>query len=54
VRTADELEQVLADAEFNDGKCFRLLEVKLGYLDAPTSVKKAAAAVEEFNKKQAR
>ena len=49
--TADELEAVLADPEFADGEYFRLLELKLGYLDAPMSVKLAGAAVEAFNKK---
>ena len=52
VGTAEELDKVLADPELNDGDCFRLVELKLGYLDAPLSVRMAGDAVEEFNKKQ--
>ena len=52
MRTADELEKVFADPEFNDGEYFRLLELKLVYSDAPMSVRQTSAAVEELNKKQ--
>src|ERR1700753_2864563 len=43
VRTAEELDQVMADPEFNDGECFKLCELKLGYMDAPASVRQASA-----------
>jgi pyruvate decarboxylase len=51
VETPDQLEEVLKDQEFNEGAKFRLLELKLGYLDAPISIKMAGQAVEEFNKR---
>ena len=49
IGTAEALDDLLADPEFNDGEYFRLVELKLGYLDAPASVREASAAVEAFN-----
>jgi pyruvate decarboxylase len=52
IGTADALDHLLADPEFNDDKSFRLVELKLGYLDAPASVRTASAAVEAFNQQK--
>ena len=52
IKIAEELDKVLADPELDDGVCFRLVELKIGYLDAPASVRQASAAVEAFNQKR--
>jgi hypothetical protein len=41
---------LLSDADFAAAKEFQLVELKIGYLDAPLSLRLATAAVEEFNK----
>ena len=43
---------LFADEDFAKAEAFRLVELKLGYLDAPVSLSLATAAVEEFNKKK--
>ena len=53
IETAEQLDELFANDQFNNEKSFRLVELKLGYLDAPWAVKKAAAGVEEFNKRKA-
>ncbi len=52
IGTAQALDDLLADPEFNDSDRFRLVELKLGYLDAPAAVRQASAAVEAFNQKK--
>jgi pyruvate decarboxylase len=52
IGTAEALDDLVADPEFNDSECFRLVELKLGYLDAPAAVRQASAAVETFNQKK--
>ena len=52
VSTPQELDELLADEEFGKAKCFQLVELKLGYLDAPLSLRMATAAVEEFNRRK--
>lgn len=51
IGTAEALDELLVDPELKDGEFFRLVELKLGYLDAPASVRAAGAAVEAFNQK---
>lgn len=52
VDTCEGLEHVFADAEFNDGKMMRVLELGLGYLDAPANVLALGPAIDEFNRKK--
>ena len=52
IGTPDELNSLFADEDFAIGECFRLVELELGYLDAPISLRLATAAVEESNKKK--
>jgi TPP-dependent 2-oxoacid decarboxylase len=50
--TCEALDEVFADKEFNDAEMFRLLELKLGYLDAPANILALGPAIDEFNKKK--
>ncbi|KAN0110591.1 putative pyruvate decarboxylase [Hyaloscypha variabilis] len=52
VKTPDDLDALLADAEFNEASCAQIVELILDKHDAPQTVKTATAAVEEFNKKK--
>jgi hypothetical protein len=42
---------VLSDSEFGAAKCFQLVELKLGRLDAPLPLRMTTAAVEAFNQR---
>ncbi|KAK5735678.1 hypothetical protein LTR17_008029 [Elasticomyces elasticus] len=53
IKTCDELEKLLDDPELHKGDCFQLVELILGELDAPWSVGKVTAKIEEFNSKNA-
>ncbi|KAK6442437.1 Pyruvate decarboxylase 1 [Oleoguttula sp. CCFEE 5521] len=53
IDTPEKLDALLADEEFAKADRFQLVELKLGYLDAPLSLRMAASAVEKFNKKKA-
>lgn len=50
IETPQQLDMLLADEEFGKASCFQLVELKLGYLDAPLGLRMTTAAVEEFNK----
>jgi pyruvate decarboxylase len=50
IDTPEALDTLLANADFAAAKEFQLVELKLGYLDAPLPLRLATAAVEEFNK----
>jgi pyruvate decarboxylase len=52
VDTCEGLEEVFADKEFSDGKMMRVLELGLGYLDAPANVLGIGPAIDAFNKKK--
>ena len=49
IATPEALDTLLGDATFAAAGQFQLVELKLGYLDAPLSLRLATAAVEEFN-----
>ena len=49
IATPEALDALLGDATFCAAEEFQLVELKLGYLDAPLSLRLATAAVEEFN-----
>ena len=49
IATPEALDALLGDATFAAAGQFQLVELKLGYLDAPLSLRLATAAVEEFN-----
>jgi len=49
ITTPEALDALLSDATFAAAEEFQLVELKLGYLDAPLSLRLATAAVEEFN-----
>ena len=51
--TAEELDRVLASDELNTEGSLRVVELTLGKLDAPATVRNVAGAVEEFNRKKA-
>ncbi|KAK6432210.1 Pyruvate decarboxylase 1 [Oleoguttula sp. CCFEE 5521] len=53
IDTPEKLDTLLADEGFAKADHFQLVELKLGYLDAPLSLRLAASAVEEFNKRKA-
>jgi pyruvate decarboxylase len=50
IETSEAFDALLADADFAAAKEFQLVELKLGYLDAPLPLRVATAAVEDFNK----
>ncbi|OQO04459.1 hypothetical protein B0A48_09381 [Cryoendolithus antarcticus] len=52
IDTPQKLDALLADLEFGKADRFQLVELKLGYLDAPLSLRMAASAVEEFNQRK--
>ncbi|KAE9372442.1 putative pyruvate decarboxylase [Stipitochalara longipes BDJ] len=52
VKTPDDLDALLSDAEFNAADCAQIVELILDKHDAPQTVKTATAAVEAFNKKK--
>ncbi|KAM0707368.1 hypothetical protein Q7P35_004013 [Cladosporium inversicolor] len=47
----EELDDLLSDNEFGAAKCFQLVELKLGRLDAPLPLRMTTAAVEAFNQR---
>jgi pyruvate decarboxylase len=49
IATPEALDALLGDAAFCAAEEFQLVELKLGYLDAPLSLRLATAAVEEFS-----
>ena len=49
IATPEALDALLGDAAFCAAEEFQLVELKLGRLDAPLSLRMATAAVEEFN-----
>lgn len=51
IRTPKELGDLLSDRDFGAAKCFQLVELKLGRLDAPLPLRMTTAAVEAFNQK---
>jgi pyruvate decarboxylase len=53
IKTPEELETLLADDIFNEASCPQMVELILGKHDAPGAVIRAAAAVEEFNRRKA-
>ncbi|KAK5756570.1 Pyruvate decarboxylase 1 [Elasticomyces elasticus] len=53
IKTCDELEKLLDNPELHKGDCFQLVELILGELDAPWSVGKVTAKIEEFNSRNA-
>ena len=52
IETPQQLDKLLADEDFGQAKYFQLVELKLGYLDAPLGLRMTTAAVEEFNKRK--
>ncbi|KAF2811336.1 DHS-like NAD/FAD-binding domain-containing protein [Mytilinidion resinicola] len=50
VKTCGDLTKLLKEPGFGDAGCFELVELVLGRLDAPGSVIKTGAAIDEFNK----
>nr|OQO17421.1 hypothetical protein B0A51_16119 [Rachicladosporium sp. CCFEE 5018] len=53
IDTPQKLDALLVDPEFAKADRFQLVELKLGYLDAPLSLRMAASAVEVFNQRKA-
>lgn len=51
IGTPEELDDLLADKDFGAAKCFQLVELKLGRLDAPLPLRMTTAAVEAFNQR---
>ena len=51
IDTPGELDDLLADKDFGAAKCFQLVELKLGRLDAPLPLRMTTAAVEAFNQR---
>ena len=51
IGTPEELDDLLSDSEFGAAKCFQLVELKLGRLDAPLPLRLTTAAVEAFNQR---
>ncbi|KAK5170688.1 Pyruvate decarboxylase 1 [Saxophila tyrrhenica] len=52
IDTCEGLEEVFADKEFNEGEMCRVLELKLGYLDAPANILALGPAIDGFNRKK--
>jgi pyruvate decarboxylase len=51
IGTPQDLDELLSDQDFGAAKCFQLVELKLGRLDAPLPLRMTTAAVEAFNQK---
>jgi TPP-dependent 2-oxoacid decarboxylase len=51
IGTPEELDRLLSDTDFGAAKCFQLVELKLGRLDAPLPLRMTTAAVEAFNQR---
>jgi pyruvate decarboxylase len=49
ISTPQGLDELVADEGFGAARCFQLVELKLGRLDAPLPLRMATAAVEAFN-----
>lgn len=51
IDTPEGLDDLLSDQQFGAARCFQLVELKLGRLDAPLALRMTTAAVEAFNQR---